>query len=130
MFRKLTPVIAVESIEPCLPLWLHRLGFEKPVEVPEGDRLGFVILQKDGVELMYQTRTSILADAGFDIPPGVPATSLFIEVESLDQIINMLGDYPVALPRRQTFYGMDEIGVRDAAGTLVIFACPLPGAAQ
>lgn len=51
--KKLTPVLFVPAIEPVLPFWVDRLGFAKTVEVPEGDSIGFVILQKDGVELMY-----------------------------------------------------------------------------
>ncbi len=55
LFKKLTPVLMVEAIEPCLPLWLERLDWQQTVGVPEGDRLGFVILGKDGIELMYQS---------------------------------------------------------------------------
>jgi hypothetical protein len=55
VIKKLTPVLMVDAIEPCLPLWVDRLGWNKTVEVPEGDRLGFVILEKDGAEVMYQT---------------------------------------------------------------------------
>ena len=42
--KKLTPILTVESIEPCLPFWMDALGFTKTVEVPHGDALGFVIL--------------------------------------------------------------------------------------
>jgi len=54
--KKLTPVIIVDQIEPCLPFWIERLGFIKTAEVPEGDKLGFVILVKGNVEIMYQTK--------------------------------------------------------------------------
>ena len=56
--KRLTPVLYVEEIEPVLDFW-KRLGFEVTAEVPEGDQLGFVILQSGPVELMYQTRTSV-----------------------------------------------------------------------
>ena len=59
MIKKLTPVLYVEEIEPCLDLWVNRLGFARTVEVPEGDKLGFVTLAKDGVEVMYQSRASV-----------------------------------------------------------------------
>ena len=65
--KKLTPVIMVDAIESCLPFW-ERLGFAKTAEVPEGDRLGFVILQKDSVEVMYQTHESVEKDAAGRIP--------------------------------------------------------------
>lgn len=48
--KKLTPVLAVDEIEPVLPFWIERLGFEKTVEVPQGDRLGFVIPARDGAD--------------------------------------------------------------------------------
>ncbi|MGH7635196.1 MAG: hypothetical protein ACRENC_15780, partial [Gemmatimonadaceae bacterium] len=62
--QKLTPVLVVDAIEPCLSFWVDRLGFEKTVEVPEGNALGFVILVKDGIEVMYQSRESVRNDVG------------------------------------------------------------------
>ena len=60
MLKKMTPVLYVEAIEPCLDLWVNRLGFAKTVEVPEGDKLGFVILNQGPIEIMYQSRASVL----------------------------------------------------------------------
>jgi hypothetical protein len=57
--RKLSPVLIVEAVEPCLPFWTERLGFAK-----------------------------------------------------------------VVVPRRQTFYGADEIGVREPGGNVVLLAQP------
>lgn len=125
MFRKVTPVLVVEEIEPCLPLWVDRLGFAIVAEVPEGDKLGFVMLVAGSVEVMYQTWTSIETDLKRQVQRGIPSTGLFIEVESLDDAIARLTDYPIFIPRRQTFYGMDEIGIREPGGTLVMFACPV-----
>lgn len=127
--RKLTPIITVEAIEPCLPFWTEMLGFEAPVTVPHEDAIGFAILQKDGVELMYQTRASIDADLG---ESGAPAelgaqlagstTLLFLEVDAIDPLLPELENVEVVVPRRQTFYGMDEVFVRAPCGTVVGFA--------
>jgi hypothetical protein len=57
MIKKLAPVLIVDRIEPLLPLW-GALGFHRTAEVPHGEALGFVILERDGVEVMYQTRDS------------------------------------------------------------------------
>jgi hypothetical protein len=122
--RKLTPVLAVDAIEPCLDFW-RRLGFQLTAEVPHEDKLGFVILEKDGVEIMYQTRASIAAAIGATFPAGTPSTALFIEVSSIDTVIEHQGDAEVVVPRRQTFYGMDEIGLREPGGTTVSFASPI-----
>ena len=123
--KKLTPVLMVEAIEPCLPLWTDRLGWEKTVEVPEGDKLGFVILAKDGVEVMYQTWESVEKDVGKVIKRAVgTSVGLFIEVSDLNAIEKQLKGVPVVVPRRRTFYGMDEIGVAEAGGHTVLFAQP------
>ena len=121
--KKLTPVLMVEAIEPCLPLWIDRLGWTKTVEVPEDDQLGFVILAKDGAELMYQTWKSVEKDIGS--PPRRPqgtSVGIFIEVSDIDDIEKRIEGLPIALPRRKTFYGMEEIGVTEAGGHMVVFA--------
>ena len=122
---KLTPVLLVDEIEPCLSLWLDRLGWTKTVEVPDGDKLGFVILMKDGAELMYQTWSSVEKDLG--TPKGTrggTSAAIFIEVPDLSDIERRIEGLPIALPRRRTFYGMDEVGVTEAGGHVVIFAQP------
>jgi hypothetical protein len=122
---KLTPVLIVESIEKSLPFWMDRMGFEKTVEVPDGDGLAFVILARDGAELMMQTVASIRKDepkfassttAGPDLCP------LFIEVDDFEDTRRRLDGYPILMPERKTFYGMVEIGVADPGGHTVVFA--------
>jgi uncharacterized glyoxalase superfamily protein PhnB len=122
-FRKLSPVLIVEAVEPSLPFWTERLGFAKVVEVPQGDRLGFVILARDGVEVMYQSRDSIRNDipALADTPPGA---TLYIEVSDIAAVERAIEGVEVVVPRRQTFYGADEIGVREPGGNVVLFAQP------
>jgi hypothetical protein len=119
--KRITPILLVEEIEPCLAFW-EAQGFDKTAEVPHGDRLGFVILEKSSQEIMYQTRASVAADvpALADAPGG--GTFLFLEVMDLDVTIEMLGDAPVIFPRRKTFYGMEEICVREPGGNAVTFA--------
>lgn len=129
--NKLTPIVFVDAIEPCLPFWTDRLGFEVPVTVPEGDTLGFAILQKGGVELMYQTRASLSKDLPALLPRvGAGVTTLFIEVDAIDPLERALAGVPLLLPRRQTFYGMDEIFVQAPCGTIVGFAAKVESAAQ
>ena len=35
--KRITPVLYVHEIEPCVEFWVNRLGFEKTVEVPDGN---------------------------------------------------------------------------------------------
>ncbi|HMC55150.1 MAG TPA: VOC family protein [Gemmatimonadaceae bacterium] len=120
--QRLTPVLAVDAIEPVLTFWVDKLGFTKGIEVPHENGLGFVSLERDGVQVMYQTIASIAAD----VPPlaSVPqrGTFLFIEVDDLDAIAKALRGVPLVVPRRKTFYGSEEIIVRDPAGNTVTFA--------
>jgi hypothetical protein len=126
--KKLTPVLMVDAIEPCLPLWVDRLGWTKTVEVPEGDKLGFVILAKDGAELMYQTWLSVEKDVGHAPKRSIgTSVGLFIEVSDLDAIEKQIEGLPIVLPRRRTFYGMDEVGVAEAGGHTVVFAQTVQG---
>lgn len=120
---KITAVLIVEAIEPCLAFWMGRLGFEKTVEVPEGDRLAFAILQKGGTELMFQTRESVAKD----VPQMVPGLTgqgigLFIEVPDFDDLLAKVAGLQVVMPERLAFYGMREIVVREPGGFAVCFA--------
>ena len=132
MFNKLTPVLVVDAIEPLLPFWTA-LGFNKKVEVPHGERLGFVILEAGSVELMYQTFDSVKGDeaALLDGPRPLAACTLFVEVEDIDALSRLVPSATdVVVRRRTTFYGSTEMIVRDGAGNAVIFAQMPSGAAQ
>jgi uncharacterized glyoxalase superfamily protein PhnB len=121
--KKITPILFAEEIEPCLKFWIERLSFEKTIEVPEGNKLSFAILQKGTVELMYQTYASAEKDVttiSSEVRKG--PSFLYIEVENLNEIISALKGVEVAMPVRTTFYGAKEIGVKDPAGHVVIFA--------
>jgi uncharacterized glyoxalase superfamily protein PhnB len=125
--RRLTPVLAVEAVEPSIEFWEKRLGFTKTVEVPHESSVGFAILVKDEIELMLQSAASIRADLGAHTGQiDGRATVLFIEVADLDAVERSLEGYPIEMPRRTTFYGMMEVGVREPGGHLVVFAQPSP----
>lgn len=121
--KKLTPVIFVEAIEPCLAFW-EELGFTIAIEVPHGGALGFVALAKGPVEVMYQTRASLeddlpmLARGTFSRAGGL----LYVHVADLDEIERRLEEADTVFDERTTFYGAREIGVRAPCGTVVVFA--------
>lgn len=123
--KKLTPLITVDEIEPCLPFWTG-LGFEVTATVPHVDALGFAMLQKGSIELMYQSRASMADDLPALAEEVGGATNMFFcEVADLDATIAALGEHDLVVPRRQTFYGMDEIFVRAPCGTIVGLAQPI-----
>jgi uncharacterized glyoxalase superfamily protein PhnB len=126
---KITPVLVVDEIEPSMKFWVGQLGFEKTVEVPEGDKLGFVILQKEGTEVMLQTRASIKKDAG----PAADAvltsgSNLYIEVDNFAEALEQVKGAEVLVPERTTFYGMREIWVREPGRHVLGFAARVESA--
>ena len=124
---RITPVLLVKEIEPQLQFWVDRLGFSKTIEVPHGDKLGFVAFQKGGTEVMYQTYASVEQDA----PPAMGAqarkgpTYLYIQVDDLNAVLAAMRGLPQVMPERTAFYGMREFAVQDPAGHFVTFAQPV-----
>ena len=123
----LTPVLIVESVEPSVAFWTDRLGFTKENEVPGPDgKLVFASVKKDGVEIMYQSRASVIAEN----PAGAAelngrSVALFITVPAmsdLDTIERQTKGAPVAKPRHDTFYGTTEFYIREPGGNVVGFA--------
>lgn len=123
MVKRITPILFVEEVEPCAKFWVERLGFQKTAEVPEGNKLGFVMLQKGNVELMYQSYASADKDVSAISQVVRKGPSfLYIEVDSLDEAISAVRGAEVVMPVRTTFYGSKEIGIKDPAGHFITFA--------
>lgn len=125
--KKGTAVLYVEEIEPCLPFWEERLGFEVTGTVPHGDQLGFAMMERDGVEVMYQTPDSMGEDLPEVADTPVGSAFLFVQVEDLDEVEEALAGLDPVVPRRQTFYGMDELVMREPGGNVVTFGQFLEG---
>ena len=122
--KRITPVLLVKELEPLIPFWVDRLGFEKSIEVPDGDELAFVIFQKGSVEVMYQTYSSVEKDS----PPAMSAeahkgpTYLYVEVDNLDSVLAAMKEERMVMPVRTAFYGMKEFAVQDPGGHFITFA--------
>ncbi|MBK8003614.1 MAG: hypothetical protein IPK12_06605 [Gemmatimonadetes bacterium] len=125
---KLTPVLMVDRIAPCLPFWTERLGFANVAEVPGPDgQPQFALLVKDGVEVMYQTYASVEAeDPTLVAGPRGQAAMFFLEVDNLDATLQAMQGIPIVVPRHTTFYGKEEFAVREPGGAVVIFAMDVP----
>jgi len=122
--QRLTPVLVVDEVEPCLRFWTERLGLTAENQVPGDDgRLVFASVKGGDVEVMYQTRASVLAErpeAASEIVGH--STVLFITVDDLDTIETALAGCPVVKPRHETFYGSTELYVKEPGGNVVGFA--------
>ena len=119
--KRITAVLLVDEVEPCVRFWTERLGFEKTAEVPDGDKVAFAILQKDGAEIMYQTYASVEKDQP-DMLARKGPTFLYIEVDDLGATMTAVAGAEMAMAERTTFYGSKEFGVKDPAGHIVTIA--------
>ncbi len=120
MITSMTPILYVDAIEPCLSFWTERLGFLQVVEVPHGDRLGFVILARGDLQVMYQTFDSMAEDlVGVSVQTG---GCTYMKVSDFPAIVKALEGTDVVAAPRKTFYGADEIFVREPGGNLLGFS--------
>jgi uncharacterized glyoxalase superfamily protein PhnB len=122
--NKATAIHFVEAIEPALPFW-SALGFTKEVEVPHGNKIGFVILKHEDRELMLQTHASLAEDLP-QTKELAPKHAFYMDVESLDQARDLvkkaLNGGRVLVEERTTFYGARECWVIDPTGALIALA--------
>ena len=121
---RLTPVLVVDAVEPCITFWTDRLGFTAENQVPGDDgKLIFASVKKGDIEVMYQTRGSVIAERPESASELTGhSTALFITTDDLDAVERAVADAPVVSPRHTTFYGSTEIYVREPGGNTVGFA--------
>ena len=124
MVNRSTPILHVKSVEPGLKFWTERFGFHKTIEVPEGDHLGFVALENDKVEIMYQTYSGMQADPANPLAKVVEQgpSFLFMEVPDIKATEAALKGADIVQPIHDTFYGSKEIVVKEPGGHFVIFS--------
>ncbi|HEX2207350.1 MAG TPA: VOC family protein [Longimicrobium sp.] len=120
----LTPVLIVDRVEPCIQFWVDRFGFQAANQVPGADgSLVFASVEREGIEIMYQSRASVVADdetiAG---ELDGHSVALFITVDDLDAVERAVAGAPVVKPRQITFYGTVELYIKEPGGNTVGFA--------
>jgi len=121
--KKITPILFAQELEPCIQFWTERLGFQRTVQVPEGNKIGFALLEKNGIELMYQSFASVEkenAATGAAVRKG--PSFLYIEVADLDAALAATQGAELVMPVRTTFYQSKEFGIQDPVGHYLIFA--------
>lgn len=122
--RHLTPVLVVDEVEPCLRFWIDTLGFRAENQVPgDAGRLVFASAKAGDVEVMYQTRASLLAerpDAALECVGH--STVLYITVDDIDRVERAVAGATLVKPRHDTFYGTTELYVKEPGGNVVGFA--------
>jgi uncharacterized glyoxalase superfamily protein PhnB len=86
-------------------------------------KLIFASVKSGDIEVMYQTKASVLVDNPLLAPELEGRTaSLYITVADIDAAERAAAGAPVVKPRHKTFYGSTELYVRDPAGNVIGFA--------
>lgn len=117
-----TPVLFVDAVEPTRDFFT-RLGFTVMFDVPEGDRLGFVGLERDGVQVMVETKGNANeGEAIREITRNSRGSVVFVEVDNLDAVITALATEKAIVERHTAPYGADEISFMEPGGHVVTFA--------
>jgi len=118
-FSKCTSILVVNDVARCVSFWVDRFGFEKTAEVPHEDRIGFAIVAKGAVEIMYQDFASAKAELA---STELTTSMLYMDVDDIDATIACLEGVEVVVPKRTTFYGATEYFVREPGSNTVGFA--------
>jgi uncharacterized glyoxalase superfamily protein PhnB len=120
----IAPVLIVDRVEPCVAFWVDRFGFDIKHEVPGQDgSVFFASVVRDGIEIMYQTRASVLAEdpqAAKDLA-GRSAV-LYFTVPDLGAVERAIAGAAVVKPTHRTPYGSTEVYVREPGGHTIGFA--------
>jgi uncharacterized glyoxalase superfamily protein PhnB len=82
-----------------------------------------VLLEKSGIELMYQSFSSVDKDnAAIGIAVRKGPSFLYIEVADLDAALEATASAEMVMAVRTTFYQSKEFGIKDPVGHYLIFA--------
>ena len=120
--KRAAPVLFVDDVAASRDFFL-RAGFAVSVEIPDGSKVGFSMLERDGVQVMVESRDNSNEPAAIRArSKEARASHVFIEVDDLDAMIAALGRTEVVVERHKTFYNSDEITCQEPGGHLVTFA--------
>ena len=124
MLKKLTPNLMVEDVGWTLDFYRETLGFEILTTLPKQAPFDFAIVQRDGVELMFQSRLSLSENvpALTGSPIGASQT-FYIEVTGIRDLYESLRDkVEIVVDFHTTFYGTQEFYFRDINGYIISFS--------
>ena len=128
MLKKLTPNLMVEDVARTLSFYKGTLGFEVVTTLPEQEPFDFAIVKRDGVELMFQSRSSLSENVPALTGSSIGASQTFyIEVTGIRDLYESLRDkVEIVVDFHTTFYGTQEFYFRDINGYILSFSEATP----
>jgi len=126
MLKKLTPNVMVEDVEKTIVFYRDVLGFETLTTVPGDNETAFAIMQRDNVEVMFQSRKSLSENVPALTGASIGASQTFyIEVSGVDSLYRQVqGKAEIVVDMHDTFYGTREFYFRDVNGYILSFSEP------
>jgi len=124
MLKKLTPNLMVEDVARTLAFYKDILRFEVVMTLPEQEPFDFAIVQRDGVELMFQSRSSLSENVPALTGSSIGASQTFyIQVTGIRELYESLRDtVEIVVDFHTTFYGTQEFYFRDVNGYILSFS--------
>jgi uncharacterized glyoxalase superfamily protein PhnB len=124
MLKKLTPNFMVEDVRKTIGFYQDVLGFEVLTTVEDEDEIGFAIMHRDQIEIMFQSRKSLSENVPALTGSAIGASqTLYIEVTGIDQLYEQLrGKVEVVVEMHSTFYGTREFYFKDINGYILSFS--------
>jgi lactoylglutathione lyase len=124
MLKKLTPNLMVEDVRQTLTFYQDTLNFRVVMTLPETAPFDFAIVQRDGVELMFQSRQSLSENVPALAGSVIGASQTFyFEVAGINELYQQLREkVEIAVDLHTTFYGTQELYFRDINGYILSFS--------
>lgn len=123
-FDSLSPNLIVGNVNRSVQFYTDVLGFALIASVPDTGSLNWAMVQRESVNVMFQTLASIQEDVpSLNLKAGSAAMTLYIKVKNLDNLLSEVrSKVPIALELRTTFYGAREFAIKDPDGNVLMFA--------
>jgi uncharacterized glyoxalase superfamily protein PhnB len=114
----------VEDVQQTIHFYRDVLGFDTLTTVEDAGEVGFAIVRRDNVELMFQSRKSLSENVPALAGSSIGASQTFyIEVSDIDQLhARLKGKVDIVVDLHTTFYGTREFYFRDVNGYILSFS--------
>lgn len=132
---KMSPNLEVSNIKETVAFYSENLGFELVMAVPqsqdgiehtlaEGTEYVYAMMQKDGIEWMFQRSDTFKNDVIFSEGLAIGATvSFYMDVIGIKELHENLRSKKLQMTDlKTTWYGMQEFYVKDNNGYILGFA--------
>jgi lactoylglutathione lyase len=125
--KKLTPNIMVEDVNQTVQFYKEIVGFELLTSVPSEGQFAWAMMKRDGVEIMFQSRTSLGDEITVLKQREIGgALTFYLEVEGVKDLYSNLKDkVTLVQDMHTTFYGSREFAIQDCNGFILSFAEPV-----